>query len=507
MGTFAKKSSKSSSRSVALKSANPARSFFTPSRGAEPFFQRQSETPQTVPGATSETAPTIQASRGPKPGARVESISSGRAFGGVSRVPSDVKWRVPPSADLQAILSSGTADESVVHSRVRRLLERMHREGRLNSATSATDIGVVMDEIFPLPGQLDQAAYERYLDPTDRTMVYHSVRDAYTTPNPADRADLATAMQDAAATAQTVSTDEPGLRAVFGPTEWSTAQAGYRLINNRLVAISADIEHRISTDYNLDAQETFLGGWASFGDQHIHLLSTVVSDPLTPRSKVTLLHEAAHLADSRIDDHGYYGTPGFEAAEEAIKVNNAAHYEELPRRTWGISSYVGQTFTPGLTSSGAPLTTEEQIRAGGVQYYRKAWDAASDFDSLIKDVRRNQLDGTPLDGATVARMLEVSPLMDLTLHEQMVSPPEVTRLDITTSESIVRAMSIAKRNVPNVPNVMPMGPFLSTADEIAAGVSLAVDAAMAAYGGLLGDAARDRRLVDWLHDHYRNVYP
>ncbi len=507
MPAFAKKSKAGSQTSRQQPTKQTGRPFFDQSHVAEPFFQKQSEASQTVSGTGGETTSAIQTSLGPTPGRRLENISGGRTFSGLSRVPSNAKWRVPPSADLQAILSSGTVDESVVHSRVRRLLERMHREGRLYSATSATDIGVVIDEIFPMPGQLDQAAYERYLDPTDRTMVYHSVRDAYTTPNTADRANLSTAMQDAATTAQSVSTDEAGLRAVFGPTQWSTAQAGYQLIHNRLVAISADIEHRISTDYNLDAQETFLGGWANFDEQHIHLLSRVVSDPLTPRSKVTLLHEAAHLAASRIDDFGYYGSPGFEAAEEATKVNNAAHYEELPRRTWGISSYVGQTFTPGISSSGAPLTTEEQIRAGGVQYYRLAWDAASDFDSLIKDVRRNQLDGTPLDGATVDRMLEVSPLMDLTLHEQMVSPPEVTRLDITTSESIVRAMSMAKRNVPNVPNVMPIGPFLTTDEEIAAGVSLAVDAAMAAYGGLLGNAARDRRLVDWLHDHYRDVYP
>ncbi|MCH8530906.1 MAG: hypothetical protein LAT65_08635 [Saccharospirillum sp.] len=43
-------------------------------------------------------------------------------------------------------------------------------------------------------------------------------------------------MQAAAATAQTVATDEAGLRAVFGPTEWSTARISYGLIRNRLNA-------------------------------------------------------------------------------------------------------------------------------------------------------------------------------------------------------------------------------------------------------------------------------
>ena len=136
-----------------------------------------------------------------------------------------------------------------------------------------------------------------------------------------------------------------------------------------------------------------------------------------------------------------------------------------------------------------------------------AWDAAADFDDLIKEARRDQLDGRALDAGTVARLLEVSPLMDLTLHEQPRSPPEITRLDVTTSESVVRAMGMAGDRVESLANVMPIGPFSSPADEIAAGVDLAVDAAMAAYGGLLGDATRDRRLVDWLHSHYKNVYP
>jgi hypothetical protein len=404
------------------------------------------------------------------------------------------------------MLAAGTVDEAVVRSRVRRLLERMDREGRLRVAVSV-DIGVVMDEIFPAPGILDETAYDRYIDPADRSMVYYSVREASTEPQAADRADLRNAMLSAATTAESGAGDEAGLRAVFGPTEWSTARDNYRLIRDRLRTVSADIENRVTTDYNLDAQETFLGGWASFGGQHMHLLSEVVADPLTAESKATLLHEAAHLAASSIDDHVYYGTTGFEAADHATKIDNAAHYEELPRRVWGVSRYPSLTFTPGVSSSGAPLTTEEQIRAGGAEYYRRAWDAAADFDDLIKQARRDQLDGTALDGSTVARLLEVSPLMDLTLHEQMRSPPDITRLDVSTSESIVRAMSMAGDYVESLTNVVPMGPFRSSTDEISAGVDLAVDAAMAANSGLLGDAARDRQLVDWLHSHYQNVFP
>ena len=66
----------------------------------------------------------------------------------INQPPSDAKWRVPPSADLQGMLGAGTVDETVVRSRVRRLLDRMNREGRLRVAASV-DIGVVMGEIFP----------------------------------------------------------------------------------------------------------------------------------------------------------------------------------------------------------------------------------------------------------------------------------------------------------------------------------------------------------------------
>lgn len=423
----------------------------------------------------------------------------------VRRPPTGARWRLPPQADLQALLTSGTVDESVVQSRVRRLLVRMEREGRLRIAASIS-IDTIMAEMFPSPGTMDQAAYERYIDPADRSMVYESVHQAHTAPESADRPDLQQAMREAAATADTVAGDEAGLRAVFGDTHWSTAAARYRTIKARLQAVAADIDNKVSTDYNLDAQEIFLGGWASFGTQHMHLLSDVVADPLTAESKATLLHEAAHLATASITDHVYYGSPGFVSADADDKVNNAAHYEELPRRAWGASSFDGQTFTPGLSSGGAPLTTEERIRADATNYFRQAWDAAADVDDMAKGARRDQLDTGSIDSVVRDRLLEVSPLMDLTLHEQRQSPLEITRLDVTTTESIARGVQLAGSFVSSVP-AAPMGPFASEADEIAEGRSLVIDGAVAAYGALLGDAARDRRLLDWLDAHYGSVFP
>lgn len=406
------------------------------------------------------------------------------------------------------MLTTGTVPEAVVHSRVRRLLERMDREGRLGGPlVYAAPVDEAMRQIFPSPGVLSQTAYETFLDPADRSVVYRSVQDAMTAPHSADVGDLQAAMRAAATTAGTASADEAGLRAVFGDAQWSTASGRYLLIQAKLISVSHSIATHVSTDYNLDAQETFLGGWASHAGGEMHLLSTVVADPLTAGSKATLLHEAAHLAHSSIDDHVYYGTPGYEAEEEAKKVNNAAHYEELPRRAWGASSYAGQTFTPGVSSTGAPLTLEQRIQVQATLYFRKVWDAAADVDDLLKTARRDQLVGTVIDAPTVARMLEVSPLMDLTLHTQAASPPSVTSLDVTTSESIARGASLAGDRVTEAPLALTAMLWIPEAILIPVAVSHVIDFAIAAYGGFLGDPARDRDLLDWLHNHYRDVFP
>jgi hypothetical protein len=405
------------------------------------------------------------------------------------------------------MLTSGPVDEGVVRSRVRRLLERMSREGRLRDDQATVDVDLAMQEIFPSSGVLDETAYERYVDPSDRTMIYKSVEDAWSAIRAEDYSDLQAAMRSTALTARSCARDTEGLRAVFGDVNWSIASARYLQISARLDSLSKDIWSRVTTDYNLDADESFLGGMALFDSQHVHLLSEVVSDPLTAESRTTLLHEAAHLADESITDRGYYGTTGFEAKEDEVKITNAAHYEELPRRIWGTSDYVDHAFEPGLTETGEPLTVEEKIRDDAVEFYRRAWDAAADLHDLMASCRREQLAGADLDALTRIRLLEVSPLIDLTLHEQSSDPIEITRLDVATTESVARAVALAGGLVETLPVEVPLGPFRSDDDAVASGVGPLVDQAIAGHGGLLDDSRRDRAALYWLHSHFENVWP
>lgn len=53
----------------------------------------------------------------------------------------------------------------------------MEFEGRL---TTTDDVPTIMSKIFPPAGGMDEAEFNKVVDPNDRTMIYQSVRDTDT---------------------------------------------------------------------------------------------------------------------------------------------------------------------------------------------------------------------------------------------------------------------------------------------------------------------------------------
>ncbi|AOS83686.1 hypothetical protein BIU88_05700 [Chlorobaculum limnaeum] len=495
MSSFAKKS-KAGSQNAHQNASKPKRPFFDQSHTPEPFFQRQPE-----------------ARKADQPDSKLNADKRLRRldFSAVTRPPSDARLRVPSAGEIQGMLSSGNVDEAVVLSRVRKLLERMYRERKLRGVVN---IDITMHELFPIPGVLDQAAFERYIDPTDREMVYKSVHEASIKPQEKDRENLKRSLESASGNAGLVANDKAGLEAVFGTGKHlATAAQNYRRIHVQLNELASKIDTNVTTDYNLDTEVSFTGGWAFRGV--MHLRAKYVTNPFTTLAQSTFIHEAAHLSNPDIGDHGYYGSPGFESAAEETKINNAAHYEELPRRIWGVSSYARKTFTPGTSKS---LTSEQKIRTRAYNYFRMAWHSAVMTQDLLRKVRIKQTDGKKFEKELrsnkkmVDQLLEVSQLMDMTLHEQSARPPEITLLDVTTAESIAREIHLAWNKVTTLSKDQIMSPlpfqqwhpFLDAAFEYL-GMSIAVDSSLTAHGGILGDAKRDCKLVDWLHDHYHRI--
>jgi hypothetical protein len=392
--------------------------------------------------------------------------------------------------------------EAVIKARVTQLLERMKKESRLKSAES---VATIVSKIFPGPGLIDEAEFNNAIDVADRSNIYKSVTDADTKVLAVDRPGLQLAMKKAADDIKTSEGDAAGLTQVFG-SKAATAKTNYaaaRKVLEDLSASAAKVAAVVTTDYNLDDPEVALGGWADFGSQKMHLLLEVAQVKDLAETKATVIHEAAHLSNASVDDHVYYSKtdPNFFGLDEAKKVNNAAHYEELPRRLSGTSDFPGMTFTPGVTPGGSPMTREDNIKAAAVNYLRKAWDAGVDVFTLIRGVRREYLAGnkTPFTTHKVL-LLEISKLMDLTIHEQAAGKEIVTTLDVTLAESVSRGVALVQEEMKSVPFPSPIGALtdIELRDKIVA-------AAVVRYGNLLKDAAKDKALLDWLEAHYRSL--
>jgi len=412
----------------------------------------------------------------------------------------DTHFRVPTFADLKGVYTDKTLKipEAIIKARVGQLLGRMERDKRLKSKDP---IPTILSKIFPGPGLIDETEFNNAIDVADRTKIYQSVLDANTVVKTADKPGLKTAMTDSITLMKKVEGDAAGLKAVFGTMD-ATAKTNYGKAQTALGAVVKDLDKHVTTDYNLDDPEVELGGWAQFSSQTMHLIVDVVKGADPKETKTTLIHESSHLSDSSVVDKGYYASPNFEALPDATKVTNAAHYEELPRRELGTSKFAGLTFTPGKLKGGAAPTWEDNIRRVASEALREAWDAAVDAHDFIRRVRKDGLAGsTALFSANKVLILEMSKLMDLTIHEQDPAHAQVTALDVTLTESIAHGVGITSSLAQTASVVAPVGPFPNAAAKDKAATDTVIADSIAKYGKLLGDPARDKKLVDWLTAH------
>lgn len=415
-----------------------------------------------------------------------------------------VKFRLPEFARVKAAYEDPDLKipEAVIKNRVTILLMRMEKEKKLKSNDP---VPVIVSKIFPTPGVIDETEFNNALDVMDRNLIYKSITDAYSRIKREDIPAFRTMLKDAAADVQTAASDNAGLAQVFGSKD-QEAKRNYGKIGRilrRLAAGSAAIARGFTTDYNLDDSQVVLGGYANFGSQTMHLEVDVVKVKDPKESRVTVIHEAAHLAGEAIDDYGYYGKSGFFELEEEKKIVNAAHYEELPRRILNTSIYPNLIFTPGKDQSGKPMTRDEKIRVDVSEYLRMAWDAAVDVHQFLRYVRWSYLEESKWPFIKSKKLiLEISRLMDLTIHEQAEKKAIVTTLDLTLTESIARAVMYISEYAKSVPFPNPVGNLTDEAlkDKI-------VEEAVKTYGNLMQSKARDKILLDWLSDHYRKVWP
>lgn len=365
--------------------------------------------------------------------------------------------------------------------------------------TNSTDLRPIL-EATSRQQLLDFAALIRAANP-NRALGDPALIDTGPRPATTDAANLATLITNAEAifTAIAAGTHDGDLGDVFGATNVAEAKRRYARAAARMRLLNT--RNHIVTDRSGYNREVGLGGLTN--SEQISISPHTMDHPNDDESVVTFIHESMHAGNRSVDDFGYITQPSFTALPEATKLNNAAHYEVVPRRILGAShAFTGVVFVPAGTTSGtttAPaLTPREEAVRGASEEYRAAWTAGLNLHSLFVQVHRNPAQWSTLDlpaefsgASTGARFSNTLPfwslVMGLTIHGRLASinpggtPAQqpVTLIDIALSEGLVRKLSTGMNGVPQTE--ADATAFLAThasAAERAAATTVALETAL-----------------------------
>lgn len=412
----------------------------------------------------------------------------------------NVKYRLPTAGAIKDMMTSKSIPEAKLKDSIATALTRMKKEKKKLSTTDT--VPEIMAKLFPKPGVFNEAEFKTLTASGDRSKVYKNVDDAEAQLTPADQAKMLDVFGRAITLCARAIGDPTGLEQVFGKSNVGNAQIIYVKAMISMIAAMVDMDNALSTDYNGDDPEIGLGGWASHSSAHVHLTRKVAQVDDVDDSTITIVHEFAHMADDTVDDNGYYGSSGFEAMSETDKMQNAAHFEELPARYLGKSKYAGLTFKPGVAKGGGKVTFEDQVRRKASEHLRKAWDKAVDVHTWLRE-RRQAVDIADTADFTKykARLLEVSRLEKLTIHHQ--KPVKTVNMnDVILAEGIARGTALIQRiaRKESVPKAPDKGKTVEDHSD-----RLITDA-INGYGALTGAPGTDKTLMDWLVKEYRKDF-
>jgi hypothetical protein len=330
---------------------------------------------------------------------------------------------------------------------------------------------------------------------------------------------------------------------VFGAANVVAAKTKYANARTRMNELFALVPVQIVTDRSGYNAEAHIGG-ATTHDR-ILVETSVFDQPDSRGSVVTLVHEALHAGNADVgDDGGYiYRREEFLTAQEPDKLNNAAHFEVVPRRMLGMGAagfaYVGETFHPAALpppigggaappppAGAAPLRTPRQEAIHNTsEAFRVGWALA---DDLHRDVWTRLLQ-TPGDWNTTDLHAEfgagaaahfsdtlpfLSKVLDLTVHQRSASidptsadpaRQPVTEVDVAISEAVVRKLALGMDAVPATEaDAVALETARATPAERAAATSVATETelliklVLRAIGPITTTAERDVHVVQTL---------
>lgn len=262
-------------------------------------------------------------------------------------------------------------------------------------------------------------------------------------------------------------THDVSLGQIFGVGNVVAAKAKYAKARTWLNTLHGN--NRIVTDRSGYSGEINLGGLTGFQRQ-ISLSPQIIDNPNNDESVITLIHESTHAGNDEVKDFGYIGQPSFTQLQVATKLNNAAHYEVIPRRVLGAANdYAGQTFVPAgavdpLGVVTPQLTPRQEAIREVSEKFRKAWTVALNLHKAYVYAHRNPTQwNTDIGGGkTCAGALPYwSKVEKLTIHQKADIDPAslnpsrqpVSLIDIALSEGLIRKLALGMNSVPQTEQV------------------------------------------------------
>ncbi|SHM57249.1 hypothetical protein SAMN05444266_10947 [Chitinophaga jiangningensis] len=432
--------------------------------------------------------------------------------------PRGAKFRVPSFSSLQDITAGKSIPIDVIKDRVAVLLQRMAVERKLKSNAA---IPKLIARIFPAKGGMDEIAFNEILDTRNRSIIYESVLDAQTQVKRGDMPGIKQALDEAAVMSAAAATDEQALKAVFGEHHLRAAEI-YQGITQKLMELSSDIAGKITVDYNRDGVEIGEAGSALFARQTIHLMGAVASQGNAAETRFTLIHEAAHLVANNIDDIFYYNTAGYKSLPGEMRIRNAAHFEEIPRKKKEEKDKAERdkkaqggkkngppkpgdrkTVAPETEPAPAPVKVpdvNDDLRTAATVAIKRCWTTALNVFAVMRYIKRQQLEknNAPFE-RNKGNLRSYSIELNLTMHEQQPDQMAITNLDLTLMEGIAHAFHLVKTRVYNMEFDKDAG-----YSEIEM-VEKAIVQQLNHQQLLFADGEKNRKVFRWLYDNIYNI--
>lgn len=340
------------------------------------------------------------------------------------------------------------------------------------------------------------------------------------------------------------------IKQVFGAANVATAKARYANARKRLNELHASGD--IVTDRSRYNAEAFLGGLTN--SARISLAPGVIDNPTSRESIVTCVHESMHAGNPGVvEDKGVYidRREEFVRSPEADKLDNAAHFEVVPRRMLAMGkngfAYPGVTFTPGVLAppppppaapaapaappaapaappaapAGPVVSLKQQAIEAGEKFWKEAWTTALNLHNLFVRNFRTPADWTHdiagefglAPGARFTDVLQFwSKVEGLTIHNRPgINPASadpstqpVTQIDVALSEAVVRQLARGMFAMPDTEAAATALEATATPAERAAATDVASERDMLIklvardIGTVTGTPARDVHVVNTL---------